>query len=109
MDARSTLTLATRGGAEAIGLGEKIGSLEAGKQADIIILDTRQPHFVPMHSPVSHSVYAARGSDVRDVMVAGRLVVENGRLLSLPLDEVMAQVRDIGREIKNERRTSNAE
>lgn len=100
MDARSVLTLATRGGAEAIGLGEKTGSLEVGKQADIIILDTHRPHLVPLHCPASHVVYAARGSDVRDVMVAGRMVVENGRLLSLPLEEVMAQVRTIGKEIK---------
>ncbi len=103
MNARTTLTLATRGGAGAIGLGEKTGSLEAGKQADIIILDTRRPHLVPLHAPASHVVYAARGSDVRDVMVAGRLLVENRKLLSLPLEEVMAQVRAIGSKINKKR------
>jgi 5-methylthioadenosine/S-adenosylhomocysteine deaminase len=100
MDAQSILTLATRGGAEAIGLGETTGSLEAGKQADIIILDTGSPHLTPVHSAVSHAVYAARGSDVRDVVVGGRPVVENGRLLTLPVEDVMAQVRAIGKRIK---------
>jgi 5-methylthioadenosine/S-adenosylhomocysteine deaminase len=97
MNARSTLTLATRGGAEAIGLGDITGSLEAGKQADIVILDTGSPHLTPIYSPISHAVYAARGSDVRDVMVAGRLVVENGKLTTLPLEDVMQKVKEIGK------------
>ncbi len=109
MDARSIITLATRRGAEAIGLGEKTGSLETGKQADIIILDTRRPHLIPRYSSVSHTVYAARGSDVRNVMVAGRLLVEEGRLLSLSLDEVIDRVQAIGKEIKKQATTESTE
>jgi 5-methylthioadenosine/S-adenosylhomocysteine deaminase len=100
LDARTVLTLATRGGAAAIGLGDVTGSLEAGKQADMVILETNHPRLLPLHSPVSHAVYAARGSDVRDVLVAGRLVVKNRELLSLPVEEVMAEVQGLGARIK---------
>jgi 5-methylthioadenosine/S-adenosylhomocysteine deaminase len=100
MDAKTVLSLATREGAKALGLFDSIGSLAPGKQADIIVLDTDAPHFIPMYSPVSHLVYTARGSDVRDVLVAGRLLVKDRQLLTIDLDEVMQQVRTIGKRIK---------
>ena len=76
-DARTILRMATRDGARAIGMEKEIGSLEIGKKADLIIVDIRQPHLVPMYHPASHAVYAAKGSDVNTVIIDGRPVVEN--------------------------------
>jgi len=63
------LKMATIEGAKAIGLDKKIGSIETGKLADLIVIDTNSPHLVPMYDPVSHIVYTIRGSDVRDVFI----------------------------------------
>lgn len=73
-DAQTILDMATRNGARALGLGKHIGSLEIGKEADIIILDFRQPHLQPHHNTVSHIVYAARGADVKNVLVGGTVL-----------------------------------
>lgn len=83
MDARSVTVMATVGGAEALGLAKEIGSLEVGKQADLIVIDMQQPHLVPIYHPASHIVYAANGSDVRDVVVAGRIVVQQGKIQTI--------------------------
>lgn len=99
MDARSVLTLATMGGAAAIGMADKIGSLEIGKQADLIVINTRQPHLTPMYSPVSHAVYAAKGSDVSSVMVAGRWLVKNRALLTLDREKIVTDAIEWGRRI----------
>jgi 5-methylthioadenosine/S-adenosylhomocysteine deaminase len=101
MDARSVVEMATIGGARAIGLGRHIGSLEVGKRADVIIIDTRTPHLTPMYHPESHIVYAAKSSDVRDVVVDGRIRVRNRNVLSLDVEEIMAKVREIARDIKS--------
>lgn len=99
MSARQVLSLATIGGATAIGLGDKIGSLEEKKRADVIVIDIKKPHLTPLYDPVSQAVYAVRGSDVRDVIVDGHLVVENRTLLTMNLDEVMEDVLVIARKI----------
>jgi len=99
MDARQVLTLATRGGAEAIGLGEQVGSLEVGKKADLIIIDTHKPHLTPLYDPVSHLVYAASGSDVRDVIIDGRLTVKDRMVLSFNLEPIIESVQDLARQI----------
>ena len=91
VDATCALNMATIQGAEAIGLSHRIGSIEKGKAADIIVVDTVKPHLVPMYHPVSHLVYAANGSDVSDVVVAGKPVVRKGDLLSLDTGEIMRQ------------------
>ena len=98
-DAQTVLTLATRGGARAIGMENEIGSLEVGKKADLIVIDTRQPHLVPMYHPVSHVVYAARGSDVTTVVVDGRLLVRNRQPLHLDLGPIMERVNALARTI----------
>jgi 5-methylthioadenosine/S-adenosylhomocysteine deaminase len=100
MAARTVVEMATIGGARAIGLETHIGSLEAGKQADVIIIDTARPHLSPLFHPESHIVYAVKGSDVRDVVVDGHVRVRNRNLLSLDVEEVMASVREISRHIK---------
>jgi 5-methylthioadenosine/S-adenosylhomocysteine deaminase len=93
--------MATIGGARAIGLEKHIGSLEVGKQADVIIIDAERPHLSPIYHPESHIVYAAKSSDVRDVVVDGCVRVRNRNVLSLDVDEIMAKVREIADDIKN--------
>ncbi|MDD2389348.1 MAG: amidohydrolase [Desulfobacterales bacterium] len=101
-DARTVLTMATAGGAKAIGLGRETGSLEIGKQADVMILDMAKPHLVPMYHPESHIVYAAKGSDVRDVIVGGRVLVRNRQVLTLDVEEIMENVNRIAGAIRAE-------
>jgi len=100
MDAVTVLKMATREGAKAIGLDNHIGSLEPGKQADVIIVDTDSPHMVPMYEPASHLVYTAQGSDVRDVMIAGRILVRNKNLLTLDLEDILEAVAAISQFIR---------
>ena len=102
LDARQVLALGTRSGAEAIGLGKEIGSLEVGKKADLIIIDTHKPHLTPLYDPVSHLVYAASGSDVRDVIIDGRLVVRNRVLLTIKIEPVMEAVERLSRQIASD-------
>ena len=101
LDAGAVLRMATIDGARALGLSERIGSLEPGKQADLIVLDTHQPHLVPMYHPVSQLVYAARGSDVAAVVIDGRIVMENGRIRTFDVEQAMADVNQIAQSIKN--------
>jgi 5-methylthioadenosine/S-adenosylhomocysteine deaminase len=103
MDARTVVEMATIGSARVIGLDDQIGSLEKGKQADVIIIENRSPHLTPMYHPESHIVYAAKSADVRDVIVAGRILVRNRRILSLDVERIMAEVRKIAAQIKKGR------
>jgi 5-methylthioadenosine/S-adenosylhomocysteine deaminase len=100
LDAGTVLRMATIDGARALGLSDRIGSLEPGKQADLIILDTRKPHLVPMYHPVSQLVYAARGSDVDAVVINGRVVMEHGRILTFDVGQAMEDVNRIAAQIK---------
>ncbi|MGE0083785.1 MAG: amidohydrolase family protein [Desulfococcaceae bacterium] len=99
MNAHTVLKMATIEGAKAIGLGEQIGSLEIGKSADMIIMDTNQPHLTPMYDPISHIVYAARGSDVRDVMINGKMLVRNRQLCRVNLVRILEKAAEIGKRI----------
>lgn len=100
MDAATTLHAATMGGARALGAERMIGSLEPGKKADCIVLDLDQPHLTPVYSPVSHLVYAARGSDVTDSVIGGRLVMEERRLLTLDEPAILARMREMAAGIR---------
>lgn len=99
LNAREVLKMATLEGARAIGLGGITGSLEVGKQADLIIIDTQRPHLTPLYHPRSHVVYAARGSDVTHTIVGGQVVVMDGCLNTMNLDNVLEEVRKISRRI----------
>jgi 5-methylthioadenosine/S-adenosylhomocysteine deaminase len=100
MDARTVLRMATIQGARALGLDESIGSLEKGKKADLIIIDTHKPHLTPMYNPVSHLVYAAMGSDVRTSIINGVIVMEDGHLNTINLKSVLNNVTRIANEIR---------
>jgi 5-methylthioadenosine/S-adenosylhomocysteine deaminase len=102
MDAVTVLKMATIQAAKALGLDDIIGSLEIGKKADVIVIDTRKPHLFPIYNPVSHMVYAAQGSDVRDVIVNGRLLVKNRKLLTIDLENIIEKVIKFSETIKLE-------
>ena len=100
MDARTVLKMATIQSAQALGLNPVIGSLAAGKKADLIVIDTNRPHLTPMYNPVSHLVYAAMGSDVSTSIINGTVVMEDRKLKSLDLKRVMDDVNKIAKEIR---------
>ena len=101
MDALTVLRMATIEGAKALGIGEITGSLETGKKADVIVIDTRKPHLTPMYNPFSHLVYAARGSDVTHSIINGQLVMENRKLLHLDLSQVLEKARGKSEDVKS--------
>ena len=99
LDARTVLKMATVGGAKVIGLEDRIGTIEPGKKADIIIVDTKTPHMTPMYNPYSQLVYSATGGDVRDVIINGKLVYRDRQFITLDRDEIMNEVKKITRRI----------
>jgi 5-methylthioadenosine/S-adenosylhomocysteine deaminase len=102
MDARTVLKMATNQSARALGLNQFIGSLEIGKKADLIVIDTNKPHLTPMYNAVSHLVYAATGSDVITSIINGTVVMEDRRMISLDLKKVINDVNKIADEIKSD-------
>ena len=96
MDAGTVLRMATIEGARALGLDREIGTLEIGKQADLIVIDTNQPHLTPMYHPRSHLVYAVHAADVRHVLIAGRPVVRDRQLQTIDGDALIRQARQMG-------------
>lgn len=94
-DAKAVLYMATMGGAQALGMGREIGSVEAGKCADLIILDSTQPHLIPMYHPVSQVVYSARGSDVKTVIIDGRIVLADGHPIAFDLGKVISDTAEL--------------
>jgi len=90
LSARDVVSAATLDGARALGLGDRIGTVELGKEADLIALDLRAPHLVPVHDPYTSVVFSAGRSDVRHVLVAGSPVVVDGQPTRVDTDDVMA-------------------
>jgi 5-methylthioadenosine/S-adenosylhomocysteine deaminase len=97
--AAAALRMATIDGARALGLGERCGSVEVGKQADLVLLDSGSPSLVPVFDPVSAVVYAAGRGDVTDVWVAGRRVVEGRALTTIDLPATVAAMRSLQAEV----------
>lgn len=104
LPARQALAMATIEGARALGLEEKIGSLEVGKQADIVVVDLSQPHTIPRYRVAedniySQLVYTAGPSNVRHVMVDGRFLLRDGRFTTLDIGEIASHAQGIADEI----------
>jgi 5-methylthioadenosine/S-adenosylhomocysteine deaminase len=99
--ARQVLEMATMGGARAVGMAERIGSIEPGKLADLVVIDTRRPHLSPIYEPVSHVVYAAAGADVQHVLVGGRFLVRDRQLTTIDIESAMADVSAIAAKIRS--------
>ena len=99
LPAPEVVALATREGARVLGLGDRVGTLSPGKQADLIVVDLNQAHLTPLYDPYSHLVYAARSADVRHVMVAGRWLLKDRRFLTLDWGDLSIRARDYARDL----------
>ena len=100
LPAETVFRMATMGGARVLNLHDEIGSLEPGKRADIVLVDTRRPGLTPLYRVYSHLVYAARGSDVTTVIVNGRVVVRDREILTVDEEEVMERARGFGERVR---------
>ncbi|MBN1827714.1 MAG: amidohydrolase [Deltaproteobacteria bacterium] len=100
MDARTVIRMATIEGARVLGLENRIGSIEKGKTADLIIIDVNRPHLTPLYNCYSHVVYAASGSDVRTSIIQGAIVMKDRILRTMNLSDVMDRVRKIADRVK---------
>jgi 5-methylthioadenosine/S-adenosylhomocysteine deaminase len=89
MDALTVLKMATIDGASVLGMDKYIGSLEAGKKADIIVIDVNKPHLTPMYNPYSHIVYSVGGADVVHSIINGQLVMFERNLLTIDVKNLM--------------------
>jgi 5-methylthioadenosine/S-adenosylhomocysteine deaminase len=96
----TVLELATLGGARAIGRAHDLGSLEAGKLADIVLVDLGRAHTQPVHDIVSTLVFAANGSNVDTVLVGGRIVLRGGRITGLNEASVLDRAADAGARVR---------
>lgn len=97
--ARDVVWMATREGARALGLEAEIGSLEAGKRADVIVVGLDRPHLAPGPDPYSTLVYAARGTDVRATIVDGEVLVRNAAPVHLDPAAIAAEAREQARHL----------
>ncbi|MFZ6016402.1 MAG: amidohydrolase family protein [Nitrospirota bacterium] len=100
LSAKTVLLMATRWGAEVLGLLGITGSLEKGKSADLVMADLNKPHLIPIYDIYSHIIYAMRPSDVQMVMVNGKIVVNNGRLYTMDEEKILAKAREWQKKIR---------
>jgi len=101
VNAREALEMATIRGARAINMDKEIGSLEAGKRADIIIVGLNSIHQTPLYNVYSHLVYATKASDVETVIINGRTVMRNRRVLTINEPSVRAKANEYRDRIRN--------
>jgi cytosine/adenosine deaminase-related metal-dependent hydrolase len=94
--AERALEMATLLGAQALGLGGEIGSIEPGKRADLVLFDTQRPEWQALFNPVNNLVYNADGRSVHTVIVDGRVVVDAYRQAFVDEGRLYAQVQEIG-------------
>ena len=106
LPANTVLTMATRGGAEAIGLQNEIGSLEIGMKADLIQVNFNDPHHIPIYDIISHLVYVTDEQDVVSVIVDGKVLMREGEILSINKDRVRKEANQLSRRIKSSLKTS---
>jgi len=100
IDPEKIVRMATIDGAKILGLDDKIGSLETGKQADIIVLDLQKPGLLPSYDIYSTLVYNTGGDDVVDSIINGKIVMENGRLLTINEPQVFKEVQIVSDKFK---------
>ena len=100
LPAKQVVEMATIGGARALHLETQIGSLEPGKKADLIVVDTSAPHATPMYNVYSELVYALHSSDVRTVVIGGKIIVEDRRILTLDEEAILAKAQEYKKKIE---------
>jgi len=100
LSAKQAMLMATRHGAEALGLGSLCGSLEQGKAADIVIADLRRPHLTPLYDIYSHIAYSMNAADIDTVLVGGKIILEQRNLTTADEAEIMTKAVTWGKKIK---------
>lgn len=95
VSARQALDIATKNGAKALGLGGEVGEIREGMQADLTLVDLTAPNMQPNNDPLAALVYSAKGSEVCATLVAGRLLYEDGRFLTIDRERVYEEVEKI--------------
>jgi 5-methylthioadenosine/S-adenosylhomocysteine deaminase len=102
MSAQTVLNCATIGGSQVLGKNDHIGSIEEGKNADIICIDVHSPHLTPCHDPVSNIVYAASGSDVCTTIVDGKVLYHDRKFLTLPYEEILEKANKKAKDLTSD-------
>jgi 5-methylthioadenosine/S-adenosylhomocysteine deaminase len=100
LGARAAVEMATIEGARALHMEEEIGSLEAGKKADLILIGLDAPNAVPMYEVYAQIVYALKASDVQTVVIGGRVVMRDRKVLTVKESEVIAKAREYGKKVE---------
>ena len=100
LGAKSVVEMATIEGARALHMEKEIGSLEAGKKADIILISLEEPNAIPMYDIYAQLAYALKGSDVETVVIGGRIVMRDKKLLTLNEPEILAKGREYGKKVE---------
>lgn len=98
--AQAALDMATIGGARALGMERTIGSLEAGKRADVIVVSMDSARQTPMYDPVSHLVYVTRGDDVRTTIVNGKILMKDRQVRTLERAAVLADASSLAAKVR---------
>ena len=101
LPATTVLSMATSGGATAIGLGEEIGSLEAGKRADLIQVAFEDVHHIPSYDVISHLVYVNDEQDVATVIVDGKVLMKERQLLTIDTERVRKEATELASRIQS--------
>ena len=99
LNAEAAVEMATIEGAKALHMEKEIGSLEKGKKADIVVIGLDEPNAVPMYDVYSQVVYSLKGSDVETVVIGGRALMRNKKLLTVNEAEAMAKAREYGEKV----------
>jgi 5-methylthioadenosine/S-adenosylhomocysteine deaminase len=94
MDAKSVVEMATIEGAKALHMEKQIGSLEPGKKADLLLMGLDAPNAVPMYDVYAQLAYALKGNDVETVVIGGRMVMRDRKVLTVNEAEVVAKARE---------------
>ena len=89
------LEMATKMGAEVLGLRE-VGSLVAGQKADLLILNLHEPHLTPLHNPIANLVYAAQSTDVKTVIIDGKIVMKERQMLTMDEEKILFETQKRG-------------
>jgi 5-methylthioadenosine/S-adenosylhomocysteine deaminase len=108
LPAEQVVEMATIGGARAVHLEKLIGSLETGKKADLMVVDTTAPHATPMYNVYSQLVYALKAEDVRSVVIGGKIVMEERKMLTLDEAAILAKANEYKVQIEKSLQTPAA-
>lgn len=93
------LKMATIEGAKVLGMEDEIGTLEPGKKADMIFIKTDKLHLCPENDVCANLVYSANGADVESVMIDGKIIMQNRKMINLDEKEVIRQVKKIAKRL----------